>query len=121
MASTRPRNRERLRPRVARELAIVVANYANHEPRSKFEPCSPLEVKFVAALIVGGRILNIEGEPRSSVELQFFCAVGPREGPARIDPGPIETGNGREAALPMARGGDSLHVEEMRETAVLPS
>src|SRR5262249_28015395 len=108
-------------PRVTRELPIVVPNHTNHNSRSKFESRSPLEMKFVAALVVGRRILDVEGDPCSSIQLQFFCAVGPRKSPARIDPWPIETGNGREAALPVSRRGDSLHVDEMRESSVLPS
>src|SRR5215831_17813164 len=108
-------------PRVVRKLAIDVPNWANHESRRKFESSRPLEMKFVATLIVGRRILNIEGEPRSSIELQLFCAVGPGEGPARINPRSIVTSDWREALLPMACRSHSLHVDEMREAAVLPS
>src|SRR5262245_57296901 len=56
-------------PRVVGKLAIVIPNDANHEPRRKFESSRPLEMKFVATLVVGGRILNIEGDPRSSIKL----------------------------------------------------
>src|SRR5262245_66645628 len=42
-------------PRVTRELPIVVPNHTDHKSRSKFESRSPLEMKFVAALVVGRR------------------------------------------------------------------
>src|SRR5262249_13840256 len=78
-------------------------------------------MKFIAALIVGRRVLNVEGEPHSSIKLEHFLAVRPGEGPARINSRSIVTGDRREALLPMACRSHSLHVDEMREVAVLPS
>ena len=107
--------------RVAADLTIVVSDDANQQTRRKFESSSPLKMKFVATLIVGSRIFDIERDARSSIELQLLCAVSPCEGPARINSGPIETSDWRKATLPMARWGDSLHIDKVREVAVLPS
>src|SRR5262249_28081476 len=53
--------------RVAADLTIVVSDDANQQTRRKFESSSPLKMKFVATLIVGSRIFDIERDTRSSI------------------------------------------------------
>jgi hypothetical protein len=45
--------------RVTRELPVVVTNNADDKPRCELPPNRPLEVKFVAGLVVRLRILEV--------------------------------------------------------------
>src|SRR5262249_42463480 len=108
-------------PRVARELAPVVADDANDEPLPQLIPHRPLEMHLVTAEVIGLVVLEVEVETHGAIKLQLCSLVLPSERPAGVNGGTIEADNGKEARLIFSGRRHSLHPEQVREIAVLPA
>src|SRR6187200_2225492 len=106
---------------VTGQLSIVVSDVAEYEARQQLPPYRPFEVELVSGLVVRVRVLEVEHDPDSAVELKLVRLVGPRECPSGVDTWPVKTNDGIEAGFISTCRSHRLDVDGVREVAVRPA
>jgi hypothetical protein len=108
--------------RVACQLAVVVTSNAQYKTVAKFATYRPLEMEFIAGLVIGCLVFEVVGESGCPIELQLSPGfIGPGDRQTAIDAGAIEANDWGEPLLISASRRNRLQPDRVGQIPILPA